>query len=270
MILGAEFSTLLVVVLFAAVLVYRVSFIRNKSIGYFSILQIIYLVVIPGFLFPMAYSYLQSILTRPLNQKIVLPDGLLVNVILLSLLFTYGGVAVHATTKMMAELLRGAKSGIVQDIQRMNKFFHLTFSHNLAYSGIVLAASGLVLLELNHIPGDPQSFFEVIWKGIVLGFCLIAALFFYTRSADDYVGRWADLKIAFLVFWVGFVAVLYGVRKVNPRLNNYQLLIPALLSLSLVGVLNVVLVVRRLKRGGWRVSIRWKQLIRLLIRDNAK
>lgn len=265
MILGADFLTLILVLAFASVVAYKVSFLKNKTIGHFSLLQIVYLVIIPGFLFPLAYSYLQSILARPLNEQIIISDGLLVNVVLLSMLFTYGGIAVHAATKMMSEVLRKEKSEVAKRANELNKYFHLKFSHNLVYSGIIVVVFSLTLLELNHVSNyNYKSIVPAIVKGVVLGLSLLTGMFFYTRSTDDLVGRWSDLKVTFIVFWLGFMTLLYGVRKIDPDLDEYQLLIPALLSLSLIGLLNVVLVVRKLKRGGWKVRVRENWLKRIL------
>jgi hypothetical protein len=260
-VIETDFSTLLVVILFAMILAYRVTLFHRKTIGYFSLLQIIYLVVVPGFLFPLAYSYLQSILARPVSDQAVLPDGLMVNVILLATLFTYGGVAIHAVTKMLSEVLRHEES----EASRINKYFHLTFSHNLTFAGVLLTVLGFALLELNRVPvGDPQNLITALAKGLGLGVSLIMAMYLYTRSVDEYSGKWSDLNGVFFVLWLGLMLVLYGIRKVDPTLSDYQLLLPALLGLSMVAGLNIILVLRRLKNGGVKILVRWNRIRRLL------
>ena len=122
--------------------------------------------VIPGFLFVLGYDYLQSILARPLTQQVVLPDILLTYLILLSFFFAYGGLAVHAVTKMLAEELRHEDS----EANQINRFFHLSFSHNLVFGGVLLVVVGFVLLELNHVPsGEIGSVMFSVAKGLVLG-----------------------------------------------------------------------------------------------------
>lgn len=261
----ADLVTLLVVLVLAGGLAYKTSFFQGRFIGYFSVFQIVFLVVIPGFLFTLGYSYLQSILARPMGSQIFLSDSVLVNVILLSSLFTYGGLAIHAAAKTLARpgLLRfdSSKAG------EMNRYFHLSFSHNLIYSGASLSVVGLTLLEMNHTPPSESSgFYTAVVKGLFLGLGAITTLYLYTKSDDDYSGRWADLKLAFLVFWVGFGFLLYSIGRIGGQLNEYQLLLPALFGLSLMAILNLILVFRRLKQGGWRVRVRWSKLKKLLMR----
>ena len=249
-----DFITIAAIVALAAILSYRVPFFTKKVISYLSILQIIYLIIIPGTAYTFAYSYLQAILRRPLNVETVFPDSLLVNIILLSLLFTYGGIAIHAVTKMLSEVLRYDKTKAYE----INKYFHLTFSHNLTYAGSMLAILCFTLLELNHIAPQNQSslFFSVI-KGIVLGLSLTLAMYSYTVSKDEYMGRWRDLKAVFLVLWIGGVLIFYGIKKTDPSLREYQMLLPVILSFSVLALVNVVLVIRRLKRGKFGLYFRF-------------
>ena len=212
--------------------------------GYFSLLQIVYLVIIPGFIYTLAYSYLQAILDRPLNSQIFIPDGLLVMFFLLSGLFTYGGIAIHAVTKMLSEHLPhdGSKGYL------MNRYFHLTFSHNLVYSGAIFTALCLTLLELNHIAlQDPVNLAWSIGKGGIMGASLILGLFWYNPYGR--ISRWSDLKTFFLFFWISFMLVVLGVIKLDPSLRSYDLLLPVLFSFSLIGLLSTVLVLRKLKNG---------------------
>lgn len=254
-----DLLTLVVLLAFAAALAYNISFLHNKSIGYFSLLQILYLVVIPGFLYVMIFSAMQEILMRPQNPEVFLPDALLTNLTLLSVLFTYGGVAIHTVTKMLKRAIVGEKQSVALAI---NKYFHLSFSHNLFMSGAVLMVVALTLLEMNHLPrATSAGLLATVLKGLFLGVSFVGGLYFYTRR-DDYViyegyaGRWADLKLVFVVAWMGGVLVIYAVRKIDPSLRQYSLLLPVLISFLLFALLNAVLVVRRLRRGGWRIFLR--------------
>jgi hypothetical protein len=262
--LQANFLTLVLLSLLAGIVIYRISFFRKKSIGYFSLLQIIYLVVIPGFIYTLAYSYLQVIIARPLVDKVILPDSLIINILLLSMLFSYGGVAIHAVTKMLSEVetLRTKHS----PAHEINRYFHLKFSHNLTYSGAIVTFICFTLLELNHTaPHSHNNLFFAVIKGLILGISLIMASYWYTVSKDDYIGRWSDLKTVFLSVWIGFVIILYQIKKTNPSLRDYQLLLPALLALSLFALLNVFLIFRRYKKRGFRLYFRFQKKNRKLL-----
>lgn len=254
--------SLIVVFGFAAVLGYNVRFLREKSIGHFTLLQILYLVVIPGFLWVFGYSYLQSILRRSLNSELVLPDSFLINMTLLSMLFSYGGIAIHAITKMLAHThLRHEQTEAAQ----LNRYFHQKFSHNLVFAGGVMIVAGFSLLELNHTPSTrPEGLILSVTTGVILGLSFLQGMYFYTRSKDQYTGRWADLKAVFFVVWLMGILILYGVRKVNPTISDYQFLIPAILSFSGIAFLNVVLAFRRLKNGVILPYFRWRRLVRLV------
>lgn len=246
--------TLLLILFFAAALTYRLSFFKNRAIGFFTLSQIFHLIIVPGFVYTFIFSYIQSIVIRPLNQQVIVADKLITNFILLSSLFTYGGIAIHATSKMLSEALKGQKS-LAND---MNTFFHLSLSHNLAFSGAILTVAGFALLELNHLPpDDPKSVFLSIFKGLLLGLSLIVSMYWYTTSDDpEYHGRWFDLKTSFMVLWVGFTFLLFGIKKTNPALSNFDLLIPTLVAFITVAALNAILVLRKLKSGQFGLYFR--------------
>lgn len=258
--LSVDLFSLLLILLFASALAYKSTFLHGKKFGHFSLLQILNLVIFPGFFFVVFYSHMQSIIARPLADDIFIPDALLVLAVLLSFVFTYGGIAVHAVTKMLSETaLRSDDS----EVGKLNKYFHLRFSHNMFISGGVSVLSGLTLLELNHSPADGYDrLLPPVFKGMVIGLLFSIAMYWYTRSKDQYVGKWSDLKASFLMLWVGLIFLLYSVRQVDPRVSDYQLLIPAILGFSIVALLNVALVFRRLKNGKIRISFLWKRLIK--------
>jgi len=248
--------TILGVLLSIFVPLYRIQSLHKKRIWNLSIQQITYLILIPGIVFPTVFSYLQSMLRLPRSKMTIFSDGLLVNIILLSMMFSYGGIAMHAVTKMFSEYLRKENNELAQ----INKFFHLTFSHNLIYSGIIISSLGITLLEINHIPNDGvSSIYTGILRGLILGVSFATFIYYYTRaSSDSYKGRWGDLKVFFGILWVGFSILLFVIQKFDIGLTEYQLLIPMLLSFSLVVGLSLILVIKRLKNGGFRLNFKKK------------
>lgn len=181
----------------------------------------------------------------------VFSDGVLIDGILLSMLFGYGGIAIHAVTKMLAETFRNS-----EDIRRsaaeaaqLNRYFHLNFSHNLIYSSALLIIVGFTLLELNHVPQKGYEGWVIpIVRGIIVGILYLLGMRAYTHSKDQYVGRWADLKAVFIILWICFVLLLYEVWKVNPGWKDYQFLIPVLSIICLTIGLNAGLIIRRVRR----------------------
>ncbi len=235
----------IVVVLVVALGAQNTSFFKKKAIWHMSILQTLYLIVFPGVLFTIIYAYLEVVKVRPLIENPFLSDTTLGNIIMLSLFFTYGGVAIHAVTKMLSETsLRYEDSEEAQ----INRYFHRKFSHNLIYSGGIITVISITLLELNHIPANGyDGWISPIIQGVIAGFIAIASMYIYTHSHDHYTGRWADLKAVFLTLWVGFILLLYGAWRANPSLKEYQLIVPVMSSLTLIGILNVGLLIRRVR-----------------------
>jgi hypothetical protein len=257
---GIDFLSLIAILGFGAVLIYPIGFLHRKKIFHLSLLQILYLVVIPGFLLVLGNSYIRQVLERPYIESSFLSDGFLVNLILLSMFFSYGGVAIHAVTKMLSEFLK--KKDENDDFAMINRFFHLSFSHNLIFGGIILFVFGFVMLEFNHVPGGGEgNLWWLIIKGLILGISLVTAMFLYTRSRSSYVGRWADLRAVFFVFWILGVILIYGLRYINLSWTSYNTLIPAVVSFGVVAFLNVVLVIRRLKNGKIVFDFNWERLI---------
>jgi hypothetical protein len=255
--LESNFLTVVGVLIFAAAMLYRVGFFNRKRWGHFTLLQVVYLVVVPGLIFPLLFSYMRSITMRPQNEVIILPDGFFINMILMASLFTYGGIAIHAVTKMLSEVIDEKAD---TEAAKMNYFFHQTFSHNLTYSGAVTVVLGLTLLDLNHLSNASYAIGESILRGVVLAVALLAAVFYYEPFTSS---RWSDLKSFFLVLWLGFMGVIYGVRKVDPSITEYQLLLPALISFSVMSLLSFLLVLRRLKHG-FRIYVSKKRVRRMM------
>jgi len=260
---SSSFITVIGVLCFVLVFVYRIQALHIKKIWHLSLQQIIFLILIPGLVFPMIFSYLQSMIRLPRSDTSFFPDGFLVNIILLSVMFSYGGVAIHAVTKMLSGYLKDKNSELAQ----VNKFFHLNFSHNLIYSGIVISSLGITLLEINHVPNDGiTNLGWGIFRGIILGLSFAIFIYYYTRASSNiYRGRWSDLKLFFGVAWIGFSLLLYIVQKFDIGFTEYQLLLPMLLSFSFVAGLSLVLVIKRLKNGGFRLNFKKKinQILKL-------
>lgn len=213
----------------------------------------------------MIFSYLQSTLRLPKSESSIISDGFLVNTILLSMMYSYGGIAIHAITKMFSDHLKDTNTEIAQ----INKFFHLTFSHNLIYSGMAISSLGITLLELNHIPDNqPASIGWGIFRGLLLGLSFAIFIYYYTRasSSNEYRGRWGDLKMVFGVVWIGFSLLLYIVQKFDIGFSEYQLLLPMFLSFAVLAGLSLILVIRRLKNG--TIKINFKKKISKILKLN--
>jgi hypothetical protein len=257
-IMHAGFYTIIAVLIIAGGLVFRINYVHQKRIGYFQLFQVAYLVIIPGIIYPLVFSYLNWIAKQPMNDQRVFSDGFLTNMVLISILFSYGGLVIHAVTK---QLWRELKDNERSPAYILNSKFHLTISHNLLYSGVVLTSVGVTLLELNHVPvTDPTSVTSAIIKGLLMGGAYMFMVFNYRPYTT---GRWSDLKTFFLVMWLCFVGLLYGIAKVDPRLTEYQLLLPTLISVSVMTLLSVVVVARKVKRG-WQLRLSRKRLAKMV------
>lgn len=253
------FTTIIILVVVGA-LIYRIATLHRKKIWNLSVQQVIHLVLIPGVLFPMIFTYLQSIVRLPRTSEAFLSDGFLVNMVLLSLFFTYGGVAIHAVTKALQEYLEENT-----EARQINAFFHMTFSHNLAFVGILSTSFGLALLEINHVPtGNVMSLWSGLWRGLLLGGSFALAAINYTRYTGGDLGRWNDLKITFGAAWIVVALLIYVVEKLDVGFSSYQLLLPMLLLFSAMAFLSLVLVFRRIKSGQWRVFVNKKRLKRYM------
>ena len=238
----------ILIIFFAGAIAYRSSFLHNKHLFHMSLLQIVYLIVIPGTVFLLLYTYMQQIVEQPPAPTTFISDSILVKATLLSMLLAYGGAAIHSVAKMLAESdLRWDES----EVGQLNRYFHMNFSHNLILMGTFFIMSGLVLLELNHVPDfNYASWTGPILTGIGIGALAFIAMYRYTHSKDQYVGRWADLKATFLACWLALALIFQSIRHTNPSFRQYQLLLPMLLGLSTVALLNLLLVARRVKRTG--------------------
>jgi len=244
--LSRHLVSIFILALITGLVTYRSSFFKNKKIFHLSLLQILYLIVLPGTIFILINSYMQSLLAAPRVLHPFIRDGILVDTIYLSMFFTYGGVAIHAVTKMLSETsLRYDNS----EASQINRYFHLNFSHNLVYGGAILFVATIALLELNHTQSyDFPHLSSLIIRGLVLGLIVFISMFNYTRSKDQYAGRWADFKAVFLIAWAGLILLFIAVKKSDAEFLQYQLLLPIILTLGTVASINIILAVRRIHR----------------------
>jgi hypothetical protein len=151
------------------------------------------------------------------------------------------------------------------DASEVNRFFHLTFSHNLSFTGAALALVGITLLELNHVTSQVNfGLWGGIVRGLILGGAFILGTYNYTRYTGGDVGRWSDLKVMFIVVWIAFIVLLYAIKRLDPRMTDYELLLPSLLSFSLMAILGFVLVFRRVKRG-FKIYVSRKRIRKLML-----
>lgn len=241
-----HFTTTLILIFLTGVVSYQTSFLKNRKIFQLSLQQILYLVFLPGVIFILTSSYIQSLLVLPRARAQFIHDGILTDSIYLSMFFAYGGVAIHGITKMLSHAgLRHEDS----EPAKINRYFHTTFSHNLVYGSMILFAVSLALLEINHILSySPPNLTWLVVRGVGIAFSVLFAMFAYTRSEDQYTGRWADLKAMFVIAWCSLILLYVAVKKTSADLDSYQLLLPIFITLAVVVFANIVLVIRRIKR----------------------
>lgn len=228
------------IVLLAAVLGYRSKFLHNKKIGYISLLQILYLIVVPGILYTILISYVFDIIQRPLNNNIFLSDRLIISVLMLSILYTYGGLAIHSIGKTLSTYFTENNKQFL--VFKVNKYFHREFSHNLVYIGACFSALCFALLEINHISPYPTGVKLIIpiVNGLIIGLSLISGLSWYKQ-------RWLELRFFFVSFWGMFVILLLAFKPYLKQVQSYPITFTMLIAGILIGLLNVFLYIRRVK-----------------------
>ena len=108
---------------------------------------------------------------------------------------------------------------------------------------------GLTLAEMNHAPIFVyEKMLPAVTRGLITGAIALWSMREYTRSKDQYSGRWADLKAVFVMAWVGIIAMFIGFLGADGGIKEYQLFIPAVSALGMLGVFNIYLGVRFLRR----------------------
>lgn len=231
-------------------LTYKLSFFHHKKIAFIPLIQLFNLIILPGVIYTIVFSYVLEIVDRPLNENNLFSDKLLLILFLLSMLYTYGGIAIHTLTKTLSSYFK--PSDKTRDLFQVNSFFHLGFSHNLTFIGAFVSAGCFALLELNHqSPYPAQSrFIFTILGGIFLGLTLIASL-----ALNRWYKRWADLKYLFFTLWVLFIIILYALKPYIKNVKAYPITLVMLISFAFVAALSLFLSVRKYKN---KIKLVWQ------------
>ncbi|HUV47065.1 MAG TPA: hypothetical protein VMW29_02935 [Candidatus Bathyarchaeia archaeon] len=238
-----------IIIIFASVLAYKSSLLQNKKIGYISLLQIFYLILVPGVTYTILFSYLLEILERPQNTYSFLNNKILVNILLLSILYTYGGLAIHGVCKTVASYFSAVQKKSLA--YKVNNHFHRQLSHNLTFIGAFISATCFAILELNHQSPYPEKtkLTITILNGIFIGVASILGLSFYKK-------RWLELKVFFFSVWMLFIILGYAVKPYIKNVKSYPFTLMILIAFSILTSLNIFLYIKKVKnkiRLGWRV-----------------
>ena len=245
--------TFIAIIAIVSAFAFRWSFLHYKKFAHISLMQYFFLIIIPGVSFSIIFSFILDILDRPLNTQVFLNSRLITILLLLSILFTYAGLVIHTITKTLSGLFdKNNKSSFVY---KVNKYFHLTFSHNLVFTGMISTAMFISMLEINHIPssGQNSSFFLSILNGVVLGMVFVAGLIIYRIDRKDWSEHmekipWSDLKFFFYAFWMVFLIFIYASRPHFGSINNYPITLSMLTAGLVIALLSVFLYSRRIRR----------------------
>lgn len=223
---------------------YKISWLHRKELTYFSLLQLLYLFVLPPIVMIFLFFFIFKILTQPRISQFLLDDWQLISLIYMSGAISMTGGIIHAIAKMYANKPRFR---FMKDhIAEMNRFFHLSFSHNLSFIGIALVVMFLVLLEMSRPPTGTYNLWRSLLRGVVFGITMAIAMYHYTRSKDSYVGYWRDLVWTFVVFGVVGLFLVGLSFQLNFRLLDYQLLFPAILGCFVVLLLSLAVLVKKI------------------------
>lgn len=247
--ISSHLITILIILFIGGLLAYRASFLKNKRLFNFSIHQILYQFVLPLIFAYLISAYSISLMSQPMVANPILPDKYLLSWIFLSCLISYGGISIHSVSKALFQAgLKSPKS----EIGQLNQYLHLTFSHNIIFSGAIFLLVGLTLLELNHITNYSSShLFWPFFRGGVIGIGIITAMFRYIRPnlEEDYPGhRWSDLQLVFALSWIAFIVVFSALEFTNVSVRDYQLLVPSMIGLAIVNIFHIALAIRHFRR----------------------
>ena len=247
-----ELITISSVFILAATLAYKSSFLHNKKIGHISLLQIFYLVLAPGFLYTIIFSYILDVLARPLNRHIFLNDKLLTSLLLLSILYTYGGIAIHGLTKTLWAYFDETQKKSL--LFKVNEYFHIELSHNLIFIGGLISATCFSLLELNHVSPYPQQsrLLIIILNGVFVGLASIGSLSWYKRGGNL---AWSDLKLFFFSLWTMIIIIFYAIKPYIKNVKAYPFTLTMLVAFFILAALNIFLYVRKVKN---KIEFVWK------------
>ena len=227
-----ELITIGAVVILTAALAYRSSFLHNKKIGHISLLQIFYLVLAPGVLYTIIFSYILDILERPLNTHTFLNDKLLVSILLLSILYTYGGLAIHGIAKTLSSYFTQEQKSSL--LSKVNNYFHREFSHNLIF------ISAISRTRVRAIAGGIILFFWAMIYGVVVGALYIGTGgdFMKLMSGEGTYPDWLWSSVVFSPSDLNQMAVMraFGLNQAM----GIQLEAPDWMSMSFIFVVQMI------------------------------
>jgi hypothetical protein len=215
-------------------------------------------------MYALVFSEVLDILKRPLNPDTFLSDPVLTILLLISLLYTYGGIAIHSLTKTLSRYFSEDQKNT--EAYQINEAFHLGFSHNLIYSGALLSITFFALLELNHVsPYGPEKGITIsILNGLFVGLATIFGLNFYSETR---LKGWRTLKFFFASFWIAAVLVVYAAKPYFSQLRAYPMMLTLLASFAVLFALNFFLYLRRVQghlRLVFRIPRRILELLHLV------
>lgn len=244
--------TITTLIALIAILSFKLSFLKQKKIAYISLMQYLYLVIVPGILFSLIFTFILNINKRLPNKEVFLNNHILIILLLLSLFYTYGGLAIHAVTKTLSSCFSKNDDNLFA--YRINKYFHLKFSHNITYAGACSSAVFLALLETNHLPPPNNSHCLLsLINGIVIGISFIIGINFYLHTRDSHSEHketfpWSDLKFFFYAFWGVFLIFVYGIWPHLKNIGQYSITLSMFTACLVMAILSVFLYSRRLYR----------------------
>jgi hypothetical protein len=239
--MNIEVTTILSITAIASAIAYRTQFFHKKKLGYISLLQVIYLLVIPAVTYTLVFSEVLDILKRPVSPYVFIPDKLLVTILFLSLVYTYGALAIHTLTKTLSRYFSYIEKRSVAF--EVNEYFHLNFSHNLIYGGALVSFFTFAMLETNHVSpyGPDNGISMAILNGLFVGLSGIASFYFYEKKS------WWDLKYVFMVFWIIFVLTMYSVREYFDVIRQYPLMLTSLIAFCMIAIMNLFIYTKKAK-----------------------
>lgn len=259
-----DFLTIIAAVLIVAAFFHRISYFRTKKVGYFDLLQLLYLIVFPVTIYLVIFTHVQLLLATPPNGLGLFSDGILMNLFMISCMLTYGGVVMHAMGKMLSKELVGHDHLAAF---KTNRFFHMTFSHNLMIAGSLAAALWLALLEINHAQLDnPADLIQSSLVGVVIGSVLWLSMYWYQKTTVEHEGRWYDLRHTFIIVWILFAVLLYYYQSLNAEAFAYsEYVVAVFVALLVLMIASLILVIRRLKNGHLGLFFSWGKESQLIL-----
>jgi hypothetical protein len=221
-----------------------------------SLLQVFYLVLLPGVMYTLVFIEVIDILNRPLNPDTFLSDKTLSVLLLMSLLYTYGGIAIHSLSKTLSRYFTPDQKS--SQAYLVNEAFHLNFSHNLVYSGAILSFTFFALLELNHVSpyGSENGIIISLLNGVFVGLASVSALGFYLGGNKP----WRSLKFFFISFWIALVLAVTAAKPYFAQLRQYPTMLSLMVGFAILFLLNMFLYLKRVK-GHLRLIIRLPKAI---------